>query len=145
MRVGRARYYAYLKCRVSGAPGASRAAPRPRRSKTALTRIAVGTVHGARAAALKIGRRRVRSVMRAEGWRAIQPRSFKPRTTDSRHDARRSPNWLKDVAAADEMRGAVLVGDITYLPVRDGRFGYLATFQDKVTRRPKSAGKLPHR
>jgi len=42
---------------------------------------------------------------------------------------------LKDVAAADEMPGAVLVGDITYLPVRGRRFCYLATFQDKVTRR----------
>jgi transposase InsO family protein len=32
-------------------------------------------------------------------------------------------------------QGAVLVGDITYLPVQNGKFCYLATFQDKWTRR----------
>lgn len=34
---------------------------------------------------LAVGRDRVRGVMREEGLRAIQPRSFVPRTTDSRH------------------------------------------------------------
>lgn len=29
----------------------------------------------------------------------------------------------------------MIVGDITYLPLQNGRFCYLATFQDKFTRR----------
>jgi transposase InsO family protein len=32
-------------------------------------------------------------------------------------------------------QGLCLVGDITYLPLQNGRFCYLATFQDKFTRR----------
>jgi transposase InsO family protein len=31
--------------------------------------------------------------------------------------------------------GAVIVGDITYLPMRSGKWSYLATWQDKFTRR----------
>ena len=137
MRVARACYYAYLKRPVSGAP----VTPRAEQAKQVKECFdANRRRYGSRriAAALKIGRHRVRSVMRAEGLRAIQPRSFKPRTTDSRHDARISPNLLKDVTsidAAEAVPGAMLVGDITYLPVRGGRFCYLATFQDKVTRR----------
>jgi putative transposase len=53
-------------------------------------------VRAARAAALKIGRYDVRRVMRAEGLRAIQPKGFTPRTTESRHAAKISPNLMKD-------------------------------------------------
>jgi len=42
-----------------------------------------------------------------------------------------SPNLLLDETAASQ----ILVGDITYLPVRGGRWRYLATFQDKLTKR----------
>jgi len=83
---------------------------------------------------LKIGRFLARRLMREQGLKAIQPKSFVPRTTDSGHGRRISPNLLK---AASEIReaGAVLVGDITYLPLSNGKFCYLATFQDKYTRR----------
>ena len=137
MHVARSCYYAYCQRKVTGAPHT----PRTEQAKQVKECFdANRRRYGSRriAAALKIGRHRVRSVMRAEGLRAIQPRSFKPRTTDSRHDARISPNLLKDVTsidAAEAVPGAMLVGDITYLPVRGGRFCYLATFQDKVTRR----------
>ncbi len=32
-------------------------------------------------------------------------------------------------------KGRVIIGDITYLPLKNGKFCYLATFQDKYTRR----------
>jgi hypothetical protein len=41
-----------------------------------------------------IGRHRVRRLRREQGLQAIQPRRFAPRTTDSRHGQRMSPNLL---------------------------------------------------
>ncbi len=82
-----------------------------------------------------VGRFQVRSLMREQGLRAIAPRRFKPRTTDSNHDSRISPNLLKETANEICRAGEVIVGDITYLPMRNGRWCYLATFQDKFTRR----------
>lgn len=34
---------------------------------------------------LKAGRHRIRRLMQQQDWRAIQPRSFVPKTTDSSH------------------------------------------------------------
>ena len=59
-----------------------------------------------------IGRYQVRQLMRQQGLRAIQPRSFVPPTTDSRHDGPFSPNVLLDVPFPTAL-GVVLVGDIT--------------------------------
>jgi transposase InsO family protein len=87
------------------------------------------------AAELKIGRRRARSLMRREGLKAIAPKAFVPRTTDSKHDLRVSPNLLQAGANQPLGKGEVIVGDITYLPLRGGGFCYLACFQDKFTRR----------
>ena len=42
---------------------------------------------------------------------------------------------LKNGLNAPAGKGEVIVGDITYLPLRGGKFCYLATFQDKYTRR----------
>lgn len=58
-----------------------------------------------------------------------------PQTTDSRHRFGYSPNLLKDSNNEPSGKGQVIVGDITYLPLQKGRFCYLATFQDKFTRR----------
>jgi transposase InsO family protein len=82
-----------------------------------------------------VGRFQVRSLMREQGLRAIAPRRFKPRTTDSNHDSRISPNLLKETAKEIYQAGEMIVGDITYLPMRNGRWCYLASFQDKFTRR----------
>lgn len=87
------------------------------------------------AAELKMGRFRVRSLMKQAGLRTICPKSFVPRTTDSRHGGRISPNLLKNLAGESCGAGEMVVGDITYLPLRNGRWCYLATFQDKLTRR----------
>lgn len=86
------------------------------------------------AAELKMGRYVVRRLMREMNLTAIQPRSFKPRTTDSRHDKLISPNLLRCAAAASRA-GEQVVGDITYLPLLSGGFCYLATFQDRLTKR----------
>ena len=74
-------------------------------------------------------------MMKKEGLRAIQPKSFKPHTTDSKHNLGISPNLLKDKLNAPLRAGEVFVGDITYLPLKTGKFCYLACLQDKFTRR----------
>lgn len=73
--------------------------------------------------------------MKREGLRAIAPKKFKPQTTDSKHDQQISPNLLKEPRSELMGKGEVLVGDITYLPLPDGKFCYLACLQDKFTRR----------
>lgn len=47
---------------------------------------------------------------------------------------------LSPSVAAQGMPGAVLVDDIAYVPLRSGRFCYLACFQDKRTRRAHRLG-----
>ena len=83
---------------------------------------------------LAVGRRLVGSLMKAQSLTAICPKRFKPRTTDSKHNLGYSPNLLKAAGEAIE-KGQVIVGDITYLPLQNGQWCYLATFQDKMTRR----------
>jgi transposase InsO family protein len=82
-----------------------------------------------------IGRSLVRSLMREQNLRAIAPRAFKPRTTDSKHDSRVSPNLLKEPLNRASGAGQVIVGDITYITLLNGKFCYLASFQDQFTRR----------
>ncbi len=84
---------------------------------------------------MKIGRATVQKVMRRMGLRAIQPRSFTPKTTDSKHGLPVSANLLQDGGCAPTAPGEVFVGDITYLRLRSGGFCYLACLQDKYTRR----------
>jgi len=83
----------------------------------------------------KIGRYLTTRVMREERLVAKQPKRRTPRTTDSRHNKQPSPNLLKEAANTAFGAGEVIVGDITYLPLVNGRFCYLAMFQDKVTKR----------
>ena len=87
------------------------------------------------AAELKLGRETVRQVMRQMGLRAIAPKRLVAQTTDSKHGLGANDNLLKNGLNAPTAKGAVLVGDITYLPMRDGSFCYLAVLQDKFTRR----------
>lgn len=87
------------------------------------------------AAALQVGRATVRVVMKQEGLRAIAAKSFKPKTTDSKHNLGISDNLLKNPSNEPQGAGEVLIGDITYLPLSGGRFCYLACLQDKYTRR----------
>ena len=80
------------------------------------------------------GRRRVGRLMEAMGLVAIQPRSFKPRTTDSRHTLGYSPNLLIDAPPPDGIN-QIWVGDITYVPLVGGDFLYLAVLMDRFSRR----------
>jgi transposase InsO family protein len=77
--------------------------------------------------------KRVATILRNQGLRAIQPKSFVPKTTDSRHKLGYSPNLLID---ADEPTRVdeVWVGDITYLRLRTGGFCYLAGLMDRYSR-----------
>ena len=82
-----------------------------------------------------LGRFQVRTMMRRQNLQAIGPRRFVPRTTDSRQSVAPSPNLLLDAQNAPQRPREVIVGDITYLPLASGRWGYLASWQDKFTKR----------
>jgi transposase InsO family protein len=82
-----------------------------------------------------VGRFQVRSLMRRQSLHAIAPKRFRPQTTDSRHTVQASPNLLLDAENAVQKPGEVIIGDITYLPMRSGKWSYLASWQDKFTRR----------
>jgi len=77
----------------------------------------------------KVGRQRVRTIMKKFGLIAIQPKSFVPRTTQSKPGMRRSRNLLLD-KAAPMGPNEIHVGDITYLPLKDGTWVYLSTWLD---------------
>jgi len=137
MKVSRSAYYAWAA--KAKKPG----------EKQALMRTAIKDVfyfhkrrYGSRRVAdelkdegIRAGRFLVTRVMREEGLVAIQPKRFRPRTTDSRHNKTPSANLLKEAVNTQFGAGEAIVGDITYLPLVGGRFCYLAMFQDKVTRR----------
>ena len=78
--------------------------------------------------------KKVSKVLKTQGLRAIQPKSFVPKTTDSRHRLGYSPNLLLD---SKEPTGInqVWVGDITYIPLDGGTFCYLASLMDLFSRR----------
>lgn len=131
MKVSRSCYYAYVT-RQGAAAGRIAEAERVRECfwfhgrKYGSRRIGID---------LGLGRFLVRRLMREQKLVAIQPKPFKPQTTDSRHGGLISPNLLKDAANRAVRSGEVVVGDITYLPLRNGKWCYLAMFQDKLTRR----------
>ncbi len=77
---------------------------------------------------------RVGRLLREMGLKAIQPKSYRPRTTDSRHRLGYSPNLLLESSPPDGIN-EVWVGDITYVPLRGGDFLYLAMLMDLYSRR----------
>ena len=85
-----------------------------------------------RAQGRRVGRKRVARLMRALGLRGHRPRRAR-RTTDSRHPHRIAPNVLaRDFTRASVNRA--WVGDITYVPTREGWL-YLAVLVDLCSRR----------
>jgi putative transposase len=81
-----------------------------------------------------IGRKRVADIMKSQGLRAIQPKSFTPKTTESRHRLGYSPNLLLEEFSLSKIN-QLWVGDITYIPLAERRFGYLAMLMDRFSRR----------
>ncbi len=77
---------------------------------------------------------RVAKLLKIQRLRAIQPKSFKPKTTDSRHTLGYSPNLLINRAPPTRIN-EVWVGDITYIPLATMRFAYLALLMDLFSRR----------
>ena len=75
---------------------------------------------------------RVRRIMAARGLKAIQPKTYVPRTSDGRADSP-SPNLLLGNALPDRP-DRVWAGDITFVPTAAGWL-YLAVVIDLCTRR----------
>jgi hypothetical protein len=76
-----------------------------------------------KARGVRVGRHQVRAMMRRLNLQAIEPRRFRPQTTDSRHTAQPSPNLLLEPGNAPSEPREVIVGDITYLPLASGKWG----------------------
>lgn len=77
---------------------------------------------------------RVAKLLKMQGLAAIQPKSFVPKTTDSRHALGYSPNLLLHAPPPTQIN-QVWVADITYIPLRTGDFAYLALVMDLFSRR----------
>ncbi len=97
--------------------------------------------YGARRIAIELADRgevcgvaRVAKLLEIQGLRAIQPKSYRPRTTNSRHRLGYNSNLLRDRSAPEQI-DQVWVADITYIPLRRGRFGYLSVLMDLHSRR----------
>lgn len=89
-------------------------------------------VKALRACTHAVGHKRVARLMHEEGLRGKIKGRFKPRTTDSRHAQPVAENLLDRQFAVDSAVPA-WVGDITYIPTREGWL-YLATVIDLLTR-----------
>lgn len=89
-------------------------------------------VKALRACAHAVGHKRVARLMREEGLRGKAKGRFTPRTTDSQHARPVAENLLDRRFAVDSPAPA-WVGDITYIPTREGWL-YLATVISLQTR-----------
>jgi transposase InsO family protein len=81
-----------------------------------------------------VSRYKAGKVLHKYGLKAIQPRSFVPKTTDSRHAYKISPNLLLD-RAMPQKANEVWVGDITFIPLAGGQWAYLAEWMDLFSRK----------
>lgn len=83
---------------------------------------------------INLGRFKVRRLMKIGDLKAIQPKSFVPKTTNSKHTLGYAPNVL---AKIDFPKGPnrVFVGDITYLPTTSGEWLYLNVWIDLFSRK----------
>lgn len=80
------------------------------------------------------GRHRTGRLMREMGLLAIQPKSFRPKTTDSRHRLGYSPNLLLGAELPTDL-DQLWVCDITYIPLVSSRFTFAPLVMDRFSRR----------
>ena len=83
---------------------------------------------------IDISRKTVAKLMKEEELAALQPKSFVPKTTDSKHGKRVAENLLLNQpkpTAPDQ----VWVSDITYIALISGKWAYLVTYMDLFTRK----------
>ena len=83
---------------------------------------------------IKISRKTVAKLMKQEALKALQPKSFVPKTTDSKHGKRVAENLLLNRAKPDAP-DQVWVSDITYIALKNGKWAYLVTYMDLFTRK----------
>lgn len=135
LRVSRSGYYTYAKCTDDGKGAKEQELVSQVKEVFYYHRKRYGSrriVAELQDQDVKVGRFKVRRLMRQQDLKALQPQRFRPRTTHSINRLA-SPNLLKE--AAVNAPKSVLVGDITYLPLKNGGWCYLASWQDKFTRR----------
>lgn len=92
-----------------------------------------------KAQGMQIGRLGVGKSMQKKALKAIQPRSFVPKTTDSTHGKRNSANLLLNESGQrcfqTDAPNQVWYSDITCLPREGGSFTYLCIWADLFSRR----------
>jgi putative transposase len=135
MQVSRSAYYQYLQPKEPASPGQQLEQGvldvfAEHKRRYGLRRICSAL----KDRGIKAGRYKCRRIMKRHGLRAIQPRSFVPRTTESRHPYPISPNLLLD-REAPQKPNEVWVGDITYIPLAEGRWAYLSVWMDLYSRK----------
>ncbi len=91
-------------------------------------------MHELRKRDLSVSRKRVSKTMQKLDLKAIQPRSFVPRTTDSRHSYHVNENLLLHSGPSNSPN-RIWVGDITYIPMAGGGWSFLSTWMDLYSRR----------
>jgi putative transposase len=84
----------------------------------------------------KVGLHKVRTLMKVKQLKAIQPLSFIPKTTVSPRGLMACTNLIMNKDSITEPNQA-WVGDITYIPLRNGSYVYLASWEDMCSRQVK--------
>lgn len=77
---------------------------------------------------------KVAKLMRKEGLRGFQAKSFKPTTTDSNHKKKISPRIFDNDEVVATKPNEIWVSDITYIPTKEG-WVYLFMVLDVFTRK----------
>jgi putative transposase len=74
---------------------------------------------------VKIGCFQIQRLMKEQNLKAIQPKSFQPKTTDSK-GVKVSSNLLAAIKIEECAATKIIIGDITYLSLRNDKFDSLA-------------------
>jgi putative transposase len=143
LRVSKSGYYAWRQRREAGHRSARAAEDARLLALVRDAHQASGRTYGAprvheelREQGERVARKRVARLMRAGGLVARPASRRRPVTTDSDHGQPVAPNLLGRRFGVDEIAGLnrVWVGDITYVPTREGWL-YLAVVLDLKSRR----------